>query len=123
MSSSAIWDKAIGDAKKVLGNSAKINDKRMQAVTKDAIEASKLWDALGVMRDAMKKKVFEIENADSKVKNGLSQAYDEITGDDFGLDDSKPEDKKKIVQATAIFDKFFDDAQRIWRTTSRIWTS
>jgi len=112
MSKSVLWDKAVGDAKKILGNTAKIPDKKMDGAFKAADEANKAWDGLGTLRDGMKKKILEVQNFDSKVGNALKQAEDEFDDADFGLDDSKPDDKKKIDQAHAIFDKFFNEAQK-----------
>jgi predicted nucleotide-binding protein len=112
MSKSATWDKAMADAKKVLGNSAKIPDKKMDGAFKAADEASKAWDGLGTLRDGMKKKILEVQNVGSKVENALKQAQDEFDDSGFGLDDSQPDDKKKIALAQAIFDKFFDQARQ-----------
>ena len=112
MSASAEWDKALSDAKRVLGNTAKINDKRMQAVIKSALDAQKVWDSFDTLREGIKKKLLELQNAESKVKNGLVQADDEISDDDYGLDDKKPDEKKKIDQAQAIFSKFFKETQK-----------
>jgi hypothetical protein len=112
MASDAAWDKALADAKKVLGNSAKVSDKRMQVTISSAVDANKLWDAFNAMREAMKKKLLDLQNAESKVKNSLVQADDEISDDDYGLDPKKPDDKKKIDQAQAIFSKFFKEKQK-----------
>jgi hypothetical protein len=112
MASDPDWDKALADAKKVLGSSAKVSDKRMQGVIKDAQDANKVWDAFDAMREAMKKKLLDLQNAESKVKNGLVQADDELTDGDYGLDPKKPDDKKKIDQAQAIFTKFFKEKEK-----------
>jgi hypothetical protein len=112
MSKSAIWDKAVADAKKILGPSAKVPDKKMDPVINAAEEAMKAWDGLGTLRDSMKKKILDVQNVGSKVSNGLQHVADEFDDEDFGLDDSKPDDKKKIAQAQAIFGKFFKDAEK-----------
>jgi hypothetical protein len=104
---------ALADAKKVLGNSAKVSDKSMQVVIGAAVDFSKLWDAFNAMREAMKKKLLDLQNAESKVKNSLVQADDELTEDNYGLDPKKPDDKKKIDQAQAIFTKFFKEKENI----------
>ena len=114
MSSSAAWNKTVADAKKVLGNTAKVPEQKVQLAIKFALESNKVWDAFNVLREAMKKKILEQQNADSKVMNTLHQAWDEISESDFGLDDSKPEDKKKIAQAVAVFDKFFTETKKTW---------
>jgi hypothetical protein len=114
MSKSATWDKAVADAKKVLGPSAKIPDKKIDPVFKAAEDANKGWDGLGTLRDGMKKKILELQNLESKVRNGLQHVGDEFDDESFGLDDSKPDDKKKISQAQAIFSKFFTDAEKIF---------
>jgi len=77
MSKSAAWDKAVADAKKVLGNSARIPDKKIDGVFKADEEAMKAWDGLGTLREGMKKKILEVENLDSKVRNTLKQVADE----------------------------------------------
>ena len=114
MSSSAAWNKTVADAKKILGNTAKIPEQRVQLAIKFALESNKVWDGFNALREAMKKKILEQQNADSKVMNTLHQAWDEIQESDFGLDDSKPDDKKKIAQATAVFNKFFTDTKKTW---------
>jgi hypothetical protein len=114
MSKSAAWDKAVADAKKILGPSAKIPDKKMDVVFKAAEDANKAWDGLGTLRDGMKKKILDVENLDSKVGNSLQSVSDEFDDEEFGLDSKKPDDKKKIDQAQAIFSKFFKDAEKIF---------
>ena len=87
MSSSAAWNKTVADAKKILGNTAKIPEQRVQLAIKFALESNKVWDGFNALREAMKKKILEQQNADSKVMNTLHQAWDEIQESDFGLDD------------------------------------
>ncbi|HUB83501.1 MAG TPA: hypothetical protein VMB03_32100 [Bryobacteraceae bacterium] len=112
MPSSAMWNKAVADAKRVLGNSAKIPTKRVDDVLKDAVIAHKAFDGLDVLREQMKKKILEVQTADSRVDNGLGLAADEMDDEDFGLDSKKPDDKKKIDQAHQIFANFFKIAQK-----------
>ena len=52
-------------------------------------------------------KIVEFQTAASKIQHSLDAADDEISDDDYGLDDSEPDDKKKIQQAQDLFKKFF----------------
>jgi hypothetical protein len=42
------------------------------------------------------------------MQSALPAARSELMGYDYGLDPKKPEDKKKIDQARAIFDKYLN---------------
>jgi predicted nucleotide-binding protein len=108
----ADWTKALADAKKVLGNTAVVPTQKMAAVVKSSEDAAKLIPALQAARELMEKKILEIQNAGAKVKNALEQADDEISDSDYKLDSKKPDDKKKVDQAQAIFTKYFAGAQK-----------
>jgi hypothetical protein len=101
------WTKTLGDAKKVLGNSAQIKLGKIQAAIKSVDDGNKLGPGVNAARDALEKKIVEFQTAASKIQHSLDAADDEISDDDYGLDDSKPDDKKKIQQAQDLFKKFF----------------
>jgi hypothetical protein len=108
------WNKTLADAKKVLGNSAKIPTGKMAVVFKSVQDAQTIAPGITAARDAFSKKILDMQNVYSKVKNALREASNEVSDDDYDLDEKKPEDKKKIDQAEAIFKKFFDSsAQKI----------
>jgi hypothetical protein len=107
----APWVTAVGKAKNALGSSGKIPTKRMEAVLKDAVTAAKSFDGLGGLMEQMKKKVLEVQTANSKIVHELALASDEMDDEDFGLDPRKPEDKKKIDQAHKVLAKFIEAAK------------
>jgi hypothetical protein len=106
------WDKTLADAKKILGTGAVVPVGKMAGVTKNLAEYNKAGDGFVTLRETLEKKLLELENGASKVKNSLGQAADEITDDDYGLDPKKPDDKKKIDQAQALFKAFFKGKQQ-----------
>jgi len=112
MAHSASWDKAVADAKKILGNSAKIPTAGIQTVLKRAEELNKVWDRFDDTREVLKKQLLEAQDTRSKIKNALVQGQDQISAEDFGLDEKDPDDKKKIDQAQAIFQKYFATAEK-----------
>lgn len=109
------WNKAVADAKKILGNNAVIPNALMQRTIKISADSDKVWATLTALREAMKKKILEQDDADSKVVNSLRQASDEISEHDFGLDDKKADEKKKLGQVQAVFDQFFKNVERVWK--------
>jgi hypothetical protein len=98
-------------AKKALGSSAVIPMGKMSAALKNVADGNKLVPGFTAAREALEKKILELQNAGSKIKNSLAQADDQISDDDYSLDPKKPDDKKKIDQAQAIFSKFFKSAE------------
>jgi hypothetical protein len=109
------WNKTVADAKKILGNNVKIPEASMHKTIQISVESDKVWATLTALREALKKKILEQKNADSRVTNSLRQAYDEVYESDFGLDEKKPEDKKKLDAAQAVFDKFFKQVEGVWK--------
>jgi hypothetical protein len=101
------WPKTLADAKTILGNSAKIPSGKMPGVLKNKDDYNKLANAFGTLVETMEKKLLELQNAASKIKNSVDQADNEISDDNYGLDARKPDDKKKIDQAQALFTKYF----------------
>jgi len=116
MAGSPLWDKAVAEAKTILGSSAKIPTAWLQTTLKRGDEAEKAWDRFDTTRETLKKQLVEAQDAASKVKNALVQAQDEISDEDFGLNEKDPDDKKKIDQAQAIFQNFFANAKKVQDT-------
>ncbi|HEX3747106.1 MAG TPA: hypothetical protein VHW09_24385 [Bryobacteraceae bacterium] len=107
------WNKTVAGAKKILGASAKISTGKMAAVFKNADEGNKHSAQFNESRSAIEKKIAEMQTSAAKVKISLSQADDEISDDDYNLDPKKPDEKKKIDQAQALFTKFFQEEKSI----------
>ena len=84
----------------------------MSVALKGEQDADKVAGHFAASRDAFSKQILAFENAWSKVKNQLGQADDEVDDSDYGLDSKKPDEKKKIDLADAIFSKFFQDAEK-----------
>ncbi len=91
-------------AKKILGNSGKMPKPRVDPRTAIAV-ANKAVEAFKKQRGDLEKALLDMENGYSQYKNTLKQYSDIVDGDDFGLDDSKPDDKKKIDAAKAAMEK------------------
>jgi hypothetical protein len=105
------WKKALGEAKNALGKDGDVPIKRMAAVFKAESDYVSLFNGFNATREALEKKLLEMQNALSKVKNTMVQAEDEITASSYGLDEKKPDEKKKVDKAQAALEKYFDDAK------------
>ena len=106
------WTKTVADAKRILGSGAKIPLGKMSVVLKNVVDGNKHTPAVEAARDALEKQILEMQNAGSKIKNSLALADDEVSDYDYGLDPKKPDDKKKIDQAQALFTKFFQSSEQ-----------
>jgi hypothetical protein len=113
MSSDAVWDKTLADAKKALGTSAKVPDGKMAGVIAKGNDVLKAYTQFSTSREGIKKTLLALQDAASTYKNALAQAEEEISDDDYGLDDKSPDDKKKIGQAQALFKKFFQTREQV----------
>ena len=91
-------------AKKLLGNSAKMPKPRVDPRTAIAA-ANKTVEAFKKSIDGLEKAILDIENGYGAYKNSLKQYSDIVDGADFGLDEKKPDDKKKIEAARGIMEK------------------
>jgi hypothetical protein len=105
------WDKTLADAKKILGKDAKIPLRKMPTVQKEVTDLNKHQPSFAAARDAFEKQILEYQDAFSRLKNALVQADNDISDDDYGLDPKKPDDKKKIDQAQALFKGYFKDME------------
>lgn len=102
------WNKTVADAKKVLGNTAKIPTGRMATVFKTVHDVEATGPGIVQARDAFAKKILDMQNGWTRVKNALREAKNQVADDDYGLSEKNPADKKKIDQAEALFVKFFN---------------
>jgi len=106
------WNKTLADAKKILGSRAVIPENKMSVVQKNRADANKFVPEINTMREALEKKILQWQNVISKSRNSLDAADDEISDATYGLDPKKPDDKKKIDQAEALFTKFFKSVEQ-----------
>jgi hypothetical protein len=60
-------------------------------------------------KDDLAKVVLELQNKYDAIKNAIKQYADDIEVEDFGLDKSKPDDKKKIDELKKIVQKWLDE--------------
>ena len=95
------WEAA---AKKALGNGGKLPKPRVDPRT--AIAATnKSVESFKKGRIDLEKQILDLENKFSQLKNTYQQYSDLVDGDDFGLDENKPDDKKKITAAREVMTK------------------
>lgn len=94
-------------AKKILGNSGKLPKPRVNPLASIAT-ANKAVDRFKKTVEELEKALLDVENGFSQYKNTLKQYSDIVDGDEFGLDDSKPDEKKKIDAAKAAMQKGLD---------------
>lgn len=85
---------------------------KIQATLKTVDEGNKVAQGTNASREALEKKIVEFQTAASKIEHSLDAANDELSDDDYGLDSKKPDDKKKIDQAQAIFKKFYERSSK-----------
>ena len=95
------WSDAVSKAKAALGKDAKLPKPRVDPETVYTA-VGKSWAEFDKSREDLEKKILELENTFSTAKNTFVQYYDLVDGDDFGLDDSQPDDAKKIKAASDI---------------------
>ncbi|HUB81276.1 MAG TPA: hypothetical protein VMB03_20890 [Bryobacteraceae bacterium] len=105
------WNQAVADARKILGNNAKIPNGKMSVALRADNDTDKVFADYAKARDEFSKKILAMQDAYSRVKNALGQADDEVDDSDYGMDNKKPDEKKKIDQADALFSKFFADME------------
>src|SRR5437868_11506595 len=95
-------------AKKILGNSAKMPKARTDPVVVTQ-NVNKLVREFSDSIKGVGDKLLALENAVDGYKNTFDQYGDIVDGFDFGLDENKPDEKKKIETARGIFHKAFDE--------------
>jgi hypothetical protein len=100
----------IEQAKKVLGDKAKIPDpKDDPKKLKDDFE--KAFDKLDVARGNVESELLGVENAISAYKNGQKQNAAVYQRADFSLNEKSKDDAKKIKLAQKLFSDYFATAQ------------
>ncbi len=103
------FDDAVAKAFKILGKGAKVPAPIVDPV-EAAEDAKKALVEVNKARIALMKQVDDYENALDKVKNATKQYTNTVAKDKFGLDESKPDDKKKIAEARKLLTKVMDSA-------------
>ena len=100
----------IEQAKKVLGDKAKIPDpKDDPKKLKDDFD--KAFDKLDVARGNVESELLAVENAISAYKNGQKQNAAVYQRADFDLNEKSKDDAKKIKLAQKLFSDYFATAQ------------
>ena len=102
------WDKAVADSKKLLGPKGTIPHGKMAVAIKSGLDFNTALGHFLTARDALTKKVEDLENMLSKVENNLKSAKNEVIDSDYNLDTKIPDDKKKVDAATKVLQAFFD---------------
>jgi len=110
------FDKATSDAFKVLGNNGSIPTRKVETAFIPLEDSFKALKAIKTAVDLLSKNVPGYRNAMSKIQSAWPAAKSELAVDNYALDPKKPEDKKKIDQARAIFDRYFSAYSRILST-------
>ena len=104
------WSDAVAAAQKVLGKEGKLPKARVDIASLFPA-FDKAFGAFDNSRASLEKTLLDLENVLSQMKNTIKQYADMVDGNDFGLDEDKPDDKKKIDQATDIMMKIFKKGQ------------
>ena len=94
-------ESAVSKVVKILGKDAEIPYPDPNPA--DAVEDSnKVRTDVIKTRDALVKLVDDYETSIDRVKNVAKSYSNKLSKEKFGLDESKPDDKKKIIQARKI---------------------
>jgi len=100
------------NCKKILGDQAKIPQGKISVINQRTAEHNKVFAGFQAAIKPLEKKIAELRAALSEMIDAYDQADGDISNDSYGLDPKKPEDKKKIQSAQALFSKFFKDAAK-----------
>jgi len=95
------WEDAKVEAKKLLGKEGKVPKLRVDPSSL-APELNRIWDAFNKARSEVEAKLLDLQDGYSKAKNAAKQCGDVIDGDDFGLNQDDPKDKKRIAEVTKV---------------------
>jgi len=101
------WQQVQRAVVKAIDSGYSLECSKISAALKAADEANKATPAFDAAKDALEKQIIEKQNNVSRLENLLAQAAAQMATEDFGLDPRKPEDKKKIQRAQALFKNFF----------------
>jgi len=97
----AYWDNAVKNAKKVLGDKAKVPD-FPKSIPKSMQELNKTWDQFDKDREQLKKSLLVVKQKQDSTMEVFEQFEDEIDEDDFGLDTKNKDDLAKIKDGRKI---------------------
>jgi hypothetical protein len=103
------FNDAVGKALKLLGKDGTVPAPIVDPLAA-ADEAKKALVDLNKAQQAFMKEIDDYENALGKIKNANKQYEITLAKNKFGLDDKKPEDKKKIAEARKIMSKVMNAA-------------
>src|SRR5262245_23204049 len=103
------WDELDAEeekARKILGDDAKFPPEKvdLQALIGKQNEAFTKFKA---GRDELEKLLEAFEDASDAIRNGIKPLAAAYQVDDFGLDEKKKDDAKKIQQAQKMYSAFF----------------
>jgi hypothetical protein len=94
-----LYNDAVEEANKALGKEGKLPKPRVDLL-KTLDEGNKTLNELNKQRSEMEKTVVNVEAAVAKIKGAAKQYGDLVDGNDFGLDDKDPKNKKLIAAVT-----------------------
>jgi hypothetical protein len=95
------WSDAVAAAQKILGKDGKLPKPRVDPASTYTL-LGKVWDPFDKARESLEKALLDVENAFSQSKNILKQYGDLVDGQNFGLKENDPKDKKRIADVTSI---------------------
>jgi hypothetical protein len=95
------WSDALAAAHKILGKDGKLPKARVDPASMYPI-VEKAWAPFNKAREGIEKALLDLENAFSQSKNTFKQYGDLVDGQDFGLKEDDPKDKKRIADVTGI---------------------
>jgi hypothetical protein len=104
------WKSMLAAAQQALGKDGKLPKPAVDPLP-SVILANKAWDAFRTTRTDLEKKLVEVQDRHSQAKHALQQYADLIDGDDFGLDEKKPDDKKRIDAASKVIVPWLNENQ------------
>lgn len=109
-------DKAEGDAFKVLGDGGTVPIRKIDVVVGLAQDSYENYKAITEALEVLAKNVPQHRDTMSKILSSLPAARSEFMSFNYDLDPKKPEDRRKIDQAKAIFDRFLSASAKLVNT-------
>jgi hypothetical protein len=94
-----LYNDALAAANKALGKDGQLPKPRVDLL-KTLDEGNKTLAGLSKQRQEMEKTVVDVEAAVAKIKGAAKQYGDLVDGNDFGLDEKDPKNKKLIASVT-----------------------
>ncbi len=103
------WDKTVAAAMKILGDKGKVPP--MSSALSSGIDAGrKVAKETAKAASELQAKVVELQKSVGDVLRAAQQFQTAIDKDNLGLDPKNADDAKKIKQARAVIDRYFDTA-------------